>query len=263
MVKRDPLPDLRKIGISTAIFGIIGEILLLLNSAGILSFVIMLPLIYFGAALFKYLSPWAQVEKRRQLAALQKKKYVHRASKQPVPDETVLTLPCTIRLRPKWTIPLICFGVLAPSTSAALLLLAYTIPPVPDWVPVAIIGTSVFFAALVASIPLVLGWQRIKVSEKGINVQECSVPSIGCNQRTIKWSEIRLFAIYLTRKPADQQICYELAGPTIIVRWRRMRPDASFHFTKPPASFDEYDRQMDALLSVIAAKTGLPLYDLR
>jgi hypothetical protein len=29
------------------------------------------------------------------------------------------------------------------------------------------------------------------------------------------------------------------------------------------ASYEEYDRQMEALLSLIAAKTGLPLYDLR
>lgn len=87
--------------------------------------------------------------------------------------------------------------------------------------------------------------------------------SIGCNLRTIKWSEARLFAIYPSRKPSDLPRYYELSGKDAIVRWRRMRPDAPFRFTKKPASFDEYDRQMEALLSLIAAKTGLPLYDLR
>ena len=32
---------------------------------------------------------------------------------------------------------------------------------------------------------------------------------------------------------------------------------------KPSIPFNEYEQQMDALLSVIAAKTNLPLYDLR
>ena len=34
---------------------------------------------------------------------------------------------------------------------------------------------------------------------------------------------------------------------------------ASFAFTKTPDPFDEYDHQMEALLSLIAAKTGLPI----
>jgi hypothetical protein len=33
--------------------------------------------------------------------------------------------------------------------------------------------------------------------------------------------------------------------------------------SKPTVPFEEYDRQMDALVSLIVEKTGLPLYDLR
>ena len=32
---------------------------------------------------------------------------------------------------------------------------------------------------------------------------------------------------------------------------------------EPTISHDEYNRQMQALLSLVAAKAGLPLYDLR
>jgi len=34
-------------------------------------------------------------------------------------------------------------------------------------------------------------------------------------------------------------------------------------FAKPTISSEEYDKQMQALLSLIAGRTGLPLYDLR
>jgi len=266
MVKIDPLPGLRLAGILFILLGVFAEIWLLFNSPTLPTFLGFLLFVILGSALFWYVAPWAQIEERRQCAALQEGIPVPLATEQPAPDETALTLTYTIKLYPKWTIPIICFLIVTPLSSGALLWLVYAPPnaqPEPSWLPFAVIGVSIFWSALVASLFPLLGWRRINISEKGIKVQECSIPSIGCNQRTIKWSEVRLFAIYPIRKHADLPVYYELASETTIVRWKRMRPDMRPRLSKMPAPFEEYDRQMDALLFVIAAKTGLPLYDLR
>src|SRR5262249_36848797 len=60
-------------------------------------------------------------------------------------------------------------------------------------------------------------------------------------------------------------IVYELSSAHDVVRWAWMRQNNRrvIFFAQPTVSAEEYERQMQALLSLIAAKTGLPLYDLR
>lgn len=266
MVKYDPLFGLRIVGAFAVIAGIGTAVWVAFRWGNVSSTILCLLMILFGAWLFWYLSPWAPVEKRRQSAAQQENTPVPLATEQPIPDELVLMLPCTIKLRPKWKIPLICFGILAPLTSTALFLyvsMVPTNPPEPAGAAPIAVAFSAFWSALVASIFALLGWRSIKVTEQGLKVQESGWLSIGCNLRTIEWSEARLFAIYPTRKRTDFPIWYELSGETTIARWRSMRPGAFSRFSKTPVPFEEYDRQMEALLSLIAAKTGLPLYDLR
>ncbi len=270
-LKADPLSGLHYVGGFVVIGSIAGAVWVVFSRSDIFTCIALLVIALLGAALFWYLSPWAPVEKCRQSAASQANALaIPLAAEQPVPDETALSLPCKIKLRPKWKIPIICFCVLIPLTGGPLFLymnMAPTNPPEPDWAPLATIGisagSSIFISALTALIPLCAGWQTIKVTERGIKVQESSLKSMGCNLRTIEWDEARLFAIYPTRKRNDLTMYYELADETAIVRWRRMLPGRQSPVTKTPIPFEEYDRQMDALLSVIAAKTGLPLYDLR
>lgn len=264
VVKQDNLFELRMLGAGIVIIGIIGAIVIAILRQDIIPVLEILWLIPLGAVLFWYVSPWAPSEKRRQSAALQEDTSVPLAAEQPVPDETALTLPYTIKLRPKWKIPLICFAVLTPLSCGALLLLIYATYPAPvdpSWIPFSIV-LSIIWSAAIASMPLLLGWRGVKVTERGVTVHEANFLNWGANT-SIKWCEIRLFAIYPSRKLTDSRLYYELAGRTAIVRWRRMRPDDPFRFAKPPASFEDYDRQMDALLSLIAAKSGMPLYDLR
>jgi hypothetical protein len=56
---------------------------------------------------------------------------------------------------------------------------------------------------------------------------------------------------------------YELSNPQIVARWmwlpRQMYP---FYPLEPELPYEEYNRQMQALLEYIEAKTHLPLYDL-
>jgi hypothetical protein len=79
-----------------------------------------------------------------------------------------------------------------------------------------------------------------------------SVRRFGMTRR-IRWSEARLFAKV---KPAE----YELSGPRAIVRWTRPVDGSSCDTVIP---FEQYQRQMDGLLLLIANRTGLPLADLR
>jgi hypothetical protein len=74
---------------------------------------------------------------------------------------------------------------------------------------------------------------------------------------------MRLFAIRGRGKQGTPATRYELATERWAVEWRRLRHVRWYSFEQPEFPFDEYDRQMEALLSLLAAKTGLPLYDLR
>ena len=60
-------------------------------------------------------------------------------------------------------------------------------------------------------------------------------------------------------------IMFELSSAHDVVRWGWMRRNSMrvIFFARPASSAQEYERQMQRLLSLIAAKTGLPLYDLR
>ena len=78
------------------------------------------------------------------------------------------------------------------------------------------------------------------------------------------WSEARLFAIRGADKLGSPALEYELASATKVLTWRHLRHSRRWwSFYKPPLSFEEYEQQMAHLLEFIAAKTNLPLYDVR
>lgn len=101
--------------------------------------------------------------------------------------------------------------------------------------------------------------ERIEATSEGLSL---SVGTASGKTLCVRWNEAQLFAIYIG-KEKEEAIKYELSSSTAIVRWRRLNQERWFSWLKPALPFDEYDRQMDALLSLIAAKTRLPLYDLR
>lgn len=77
---------------------------------------------------------------------------------------------------------------------------------------------------------------------------------------TINWSDARLFAVLNQEKPAAMRF-YELSNEHTVVRWVNMPERAIFQLKENRANA-EYRRKVLALLSLIAARTGLPLYDL-
>lgn len=93
----------------------------------------------------------------------------------------------------------------------------------------------------------------------------------------IFWHEVRLFAIdnmdinnnkstsILTFGKHNEPTFFELSSEQVILQWQRLHPPRWYELTvaQPVVGYEAYNQQMQALLSIIVAKTGLPLYDLR
>lgn len=216
---------------------------------------------------------------RRQMAATGVLGMQPLAAAQPAPNLAALPVPCTIQLRPKWTticiittlafwlLPVGVFYLFWPSTFSqnvyGTVENAHT-----TYVFPLIVLVGGFFAALAAlggAIFIWLGYARIEVYSDGLRVVQ------GGHDTFIRWNEARLFAIFsptLLSRRTGLPTSYELSSRYGIARLPRVYRKMTFSqfslpIMVPRVPFDEYDRQMDALLSLIAAKTGLPLYDLR
>ncbi len=110
--------------------------------------------------------------------------------------------------------------------------------------------------------------QRIELTEQGMTIRQ------GGRAHSVAWDEARLFAIvgvYGLKKSLSPSV-YQLASAKDMLKWtyqRRRTPQRSgllyrpILAIKPTTSYEEYERQMQALPTLVVAKTGLPLYDLR
>ena len=78
----------------------------------------------------------------------------------------------------------------------------------------------------------------------------------------IWWQDARLFAIR-GGKPGARRVRYELSSPTTVVAFDRILRPRWWSRFQPGQPFEVYQAQMDALLALISARTGLPLYDVR
>ncbi len=103
------------------------------------------------------------------------------------------------------------------------------------------------------------GRQQIKVTEGGLAARN------GIQTSRVLWHEACLFVMYGTfsAQKNGAAITYELSSARDIVRWTWVLRKTHWVGLEPTIPRDEYNRQMQALLSLVAAKTGLPLYDLR
>jgi hypothetical protein len=169
----------------------------------------------------------------------------------PTPPAQILPVPTSIAQQRSW----LAYVVFTPFSWVVLVLtslLAATPASVlqPDFFAV-----SFVFATGVTVLSYLCEHQRILVSDTGITV------SAGFRGMTIPWSEVRLFAIDAALRPTEPPSRYELSSETTIVRWSRARRASSFLRLDRP--FPEYERHMEALLVLIATRTGRPLLDLR
>lgn len=188
------------------------------------------------------------------------------ATVQPIPNLAALPLPFTIRLRPQW--PAICMTIVAIWLLPLGIFSLFWPYKLSDAFPFILLVGGFFLvplAALMGGIFIWQGYTRIEVYDAGLRFAQ------GGHDTFIRWNETRLFAIFspnLLNRRTSLPISYELSSRYGILRIPRVYRKITFSqfflpVMVPRVPFDDYDRQMDALLSLIAAKTGLPLYDLR
>ena len=171
---------------------------------------------------------------------------------QPLADIQEFSLPMTITLYPKvqmWIGMALISGVAFAGVLAGVWLLLN-----PSRIWAGILGIIclylfVWFMITIFKQPIM----QITLTETGIQISQF------CEEKSIEWKDARLFSIFAVRRHGDN-IHYELSSERRILRWNW---DRSLHGLRPTTSPEEYNRQMEAILSFIAAKTGLPLYDLR
>jgi hypothetical protein len=207
-----------------------------------------------------------KVLNRRRQAAAGGDPSIPPAAEQPIPNEAALPLPFTITLVPRRA------GAFAASSLIGVLFFLVTFwllftdglagpgtdPLFTIICLIALFSIAIGFAIFLSFVFIRYGYNEITATEAGLAIRERTAT------RYIPWHEARLFAIIPGIKRSGPPTFYELSSAATFAAMTRLRCNTLFPFNRKPAlPFDEYDRQMEALLSLIAAKTGLPLYELR
>ena len=210
---------------------------------------------------------YKRLEQRRQRAAKGDQSLL--AVEQPAPNTTALPLSSTIGQRPKWGTLLLLPGILLPLMAVVAFLLIISPPSgqaLPQSTVFILAGILLIATLLLCGLPIALIYARVR---EQITVTEHGLIKVGLLRKvhSVPWQEARLFAIdgmYGAMK-YPHPIVYELSSAHDVVRWGWMRRNNMrvIFFAQPTVPAEEYERQMQALLSLIAARTGLPLYDLR
>lgn len=194
------------------------------------------------------------------------------AANQPMLNEASLTLPTTIRLRIRWPVALMWYGlflvvfmVAGTGFTIGVMVLQnrLTGEPLPSsfiliYMVVFIVMTCIM-AIAIATIFLPLRLQTLHITEEGVAQTQARLRHVSA----ITWANIRVFAIVEGRRRPRSAVTYMLSSGRRAVRWTRRSRTRWYSISAPTTSDEEYQRQMDALLSYIAARTGLPLLDLR
>lgn len=201
-----------------------------------------------------------KLDQRRQLAASGDQSLL--AQEQVVPDGTALPLPIRIKICPKWQ------GILIVTMITMAILLIVVVLAYAISTSTTRASAHTFFLFLVIALPVIVAPIIIFVVLFLSRRREIEVNGRGMTLRTfagvqsVSWNEAQLFAIYSGKKNTPATM-YELSSARDIVRWTWLRKYTSYSTEEPAIPMDEYNRQMQALLSLIAGRTGLPLYDLR
>lgn len=243
---------------------------------GELLFILIFPCLFYGIQFFIQARRWDVVNQRRQAAAAWGfAAGVPVAEPQPFPNIEALPLPFTIKLRRNWLtiFALFCFLVAIVSSLQVNFYLTNNfsfqqmITVITDWLA----NPSSFWLVDVCLIAGCIIWgslpQSIEVTAQGLIVRHpkydwFKTASGPFWKWVIPWSDIRLFAIR-EGKPGASKVRYEVSSPFKVVTFSRIVRPRWWSLYRPAQPFGEYNAQMDALLALISARTGLLLYDVR
>ena len=208
---------------------------------------------------------WKGIEQRRYAAVYGERTLL--AAEQPSPNPASMPLPVTIKLHYHKEFLLLMTGAgllfsLLFAGAATFLnndYLLFTPNRLLFFLVVFAIFAALFLALLFAIFLSRIGRQQVEVTESGLTAR------FGGRTATVMWGEARLFAMYATfgARESGAAMTFELSSATDIVRWTWVWRKSYLLGLWPAIAHDEYNLQMQALLSLVEAKTGLALYDLR
>lgn len=234
-----------------------------------LLFALLLPTLLLGNGIrvFAYIRGWHAINLRRQWAAYTSAAGVPLAEPQPFPNIEALPLPDKLKLKRNWLAVFVwfCLIMVMLSSSQGTSYLDSQIE-ITRWLalilPLLLLCTVIFAGMMVwASVP-----PSIRVTPEGLAIRHPAdvLSNIfgSARKQMIPWSDARLFAIR-EGKPGASTICYELSSPFKVVPFSRIVRPRWWALYRPAQPLGEYNAQMDALLALISARTGLPLYDVR
>jgi hypothetical protein len=229
-------------------------------------------------ALLPYQRRWFQrLELRRQAAARGDTTLL--ADPQPMSDAYAVPLPVTIKAVPRSsrsTVVLgVVFGVIFAFIAGVIAFLVvssqYRVVRAghPSVLHVGILPSVAIIVCAVVILVVLIVVLRRNVYNQQITFTEHGLMQLGPSSQvySIPWRDARLFA--RDAPPGIVQInnrllpsTFQIASENEVVQWYWVRNSKRY---KPPFGLSqaEYNQQMQDLLSLITARTGLPLYDLR
>lgn len=199
------------------------------------------------------------LEQRRQAAASGDQRFL--AAVQPIPDISALSVPITIRQQSNWSVTSL---IIIPLCVSLLALAISHFLPDRTFDALLFIASGILTVCLWSLQLWAIYSQRrtqITVTEDGLTLR-----GLHPNVRSISWKDARLFAIadLFGAKKYPYPILFEVSSAHEVIRWAWLRPSSRgiLYFAKSVVPPEEYNKQMQDLLSLIAAHTGLSLYDL-
>ena len=182
------------------------------------------------------------------------------ATEQPVPDETALITPITIQLRLNSRLFLLGLAVLMVPATMILLVVEAVLSMTMHLqfpLPLTAIAIGICFVRLTIFVLRRAGkpsfGHQAHIDEQGITVTKNKITT------RVDWRTARLF----TLNANELFRVYELINDETVVRWHwPLNRNSLLSFYQPVIPQEQYDQQMQALLALVAAKTGLPLYDI-
>lgn len=264
--------------IPQGIANFVGSHLPLLTRLGMLIFFYLLPILAaaFGVLVFKQQRRWNRVNQRRQMAAAYGfASGVPLAEPQPFPNIEALPQQFIIKLKINWfaLFALVCLVICTSlliwldfSISSDLFFGATLQESVADLSHFWGFPFLIIFPALITLVRPLVPPQRIEIAPEGLTVihapYDWASNKHQYKKQMIYWSEARLFAIRIG-KPGATKVRSELSSPATVVTFSRIVRPRWWSLYRPAQPFGEYNAQMDALLALISARTGLLLYDVR
>lgn len=213
-------------------------------------------LVFLGLALFSFRGArfWTRQDAKRQAVVLGGANVPPLAIEQPRPRDgspAVTGRIAELRMR-RWFRPVMWVIV-----AAACILFSYDSEHSGPILGISICGVIAVALLVISGGIRATSGQYVVLTDEGL-----ALVAFGFEQ-AIAWDDARVFCIPRGTPYSSPRYC-KLSGPKDIVQWWRLDHSGLLaRLYEPVVPYPEYIAQVEALLSLIAARTGLPLYDLR